>query len=476
MHNFKTSNFFALVVTGVFSLAAGEVCGQSLSESAGRFESRLRDSLDELAEVREEIASQKVPLYQRVNELEEEVIQKRQELKEAERERDNQLVDLNALKVDLKARNTEKDFLGSLLNEYIQQFENRLHITEYDLLKPRIDAIKSASDSPDASLTSKLESQASILGLSIERLNGVIGGRIFETSILNETGRLVDGQVALAGPIALFASDSGDDAGLAELRLGSPKPKIVAMDPASEASIKPFIESGTGAFPVDATMGNALKIAATRETWFEHIQKGGVVIIPMLLLAAISLLVAVIKYVQFARIRRATAKDVKIILDHIDNDQDQAARDHASAIGGPFGRMLLRGVENARGRKELIEEVVYEVMLDTKPKLERALAFISLTAATSPLLGLLGTVTGMIKTFKMITVFGTGDPKTLSGGISEALVTTEYGLIIAVPTLIIYALLSRTSRSILSKMELVSVAFINGAPGDGSEEDQEAAA
>jgi biopolymer transport protein ExbB len=101
-------------------------------------------------------------------------------------------------------------------------------------------------------------------------------------------------------------------------------------------------------------------------------------------------------------------------------------------------------------------------MLNTKPKLDRYLAFVSLTAATAPLLGLLGTVTGMINTFKLITVFGTGDPKRLSSGISEALVTTEYGLIIAVPCLLMYAFLSRKSKGLLSSMEQTSVGFING--------------
>ena len=78
------------------------------------------------------------------------------------------------------------------------------------------------------------------------------------------------------------------------------------------------------------------------------------------------------------------------------------------------------------------------------------------------LLGLLGTVTGMINTFKLITVFGTGDPKRLSSGISEALVTTEYGLIIAVPCLLLFALLSRKSKGILASMEQTAVGFING--------------
>ena len=96
------------------------------------------------------------------------------------------------------------------------------------------------------------------------------------------------------------------------------------------------------------------------------------------------------------------------------------------------------------------------------PKLERLLPFLSLTAATSPLLGLLGTVTGMINTFKLITVFGTGAPKRLSSGISEALVTPEYGLIIAVPCLLLFALLSRKAKGILASMEQTAVGFVNG--------------
>ena len=450
--------------------------GQTFSSTVSQFDSRLREALNELSSVRESIASEKVPLYRQVNELEEDVISKRKDLKAAERDRDNKLVDLNALKSEVKTRNTEKDFLTSLLNEYIDQFSTRLHITEYEELKNSIDEIKAASDKPDASLTSRLEAMASTIELSMDRLDGVRGGRIFQSQALSDSGKLVDGKVVLVGPLALFAADEGDQAGLAELRLGSPKPKIVDMGTVANAAVKPLAATGSGSMPIDATMGNALKLAATQETWFEHIKKGGIVIIPMLVLALVSLIIALVKYIQFSRIRRARATDVKAILDYIDQDQDQAARDHARKIGGPFGRMLTRAIDHARDRKELIEEVVYEVMLETKPALERALPFISLTAATSPLLGLLGTVTGMIKTFKMITVFGTGDPKTLSSGISEALVTTEYGLIIAVPTLILFALLSRSAKSILSQMELASVAFVNGAPGDGSESQEEVAA
>ena len=89
----------------------------------------------------------------------------------------------------------------------------------------------------------------------------------------------------------------------------------------------------------------------------------------------------------------------------------------------------------------------------------------ALTAAAAPLLGLLGTVTGMIKTFTLITIFGTGDAKSLSSGISEALVTTELGLIVAIPSLILHGLLSRMAKQKIANLEQISVSFINGITG-----------
>jgi len=98
---------------------------------------------------------------------------------------------------------------------------------------------------------------------------------------------------------------------------------------------------------------------------------------------------------------------------------------------------------------------------DVQGRLNQGLLMINTFVALCPLLGLLGTVTGIINTFKLITVFGTGDVKTLSGGISEALITTEFGLIVAIPSLLLHALLSRKARGIVDQMEKYSVAFVN---------------
>lgn len=127
----------------------------------------------------------------------------------------------------------------------------------------------------------------------------------------------------------------------------------------------------------------------------------------------------------------------------------------------PTGQMLEDAVDNFEYPSALIEEVMYERMIQTKLKLESFLPLIAISAAAAPLLGLLGTVTGIINTFKLITVFGSGDVKTLSGGISEALVTTEFGLIAAIPALLLHAFLARRAKGLVNHMERGGVALIN---------------
>ncbi len=95
------------------------------------------------------------------------------------------------------------------------------------------------------------------------------------------------------------------------------------------------------------------------------------------------------------------------------------------------------------------------------PRLERFLSTLGMLAAISPLLGLLGTVTGMINTFHVITWYGAGDPRMMSGGISEALVTTMLGLSAAIPIMMCHTLLSRKVENVIARMEEKAVAFVN---------------
>lgn len=124
-------------------------------------------------------------------------------------------------------------------------------------------------------------------------------------------------------------------------------------------------------------------------------------------------------------------------------------------------RVVAATIRNIDREREHLEDIVSESILHESAHLDRFGAFILVLAAVSPLLGLLGTVTGMISTFDVITEFGTGDPKLLSGGISVALVTTEIGLIVAIPTLLIGNLLSGWAERIKSDMEKAALRITN---------------
>jgi biopolymer transport protein ExbB len=123
--------------------------------------------------------------------------------------------------------------------------------------------------------------------------------------------------------------------------------------------------------------------------------------------------------------------------------------------------MLLAGAQHLGEPRQLVEEVMFERVLSTRLRLQSWLPFVAICATSAPLLGLLGTVTGIMNTFTLMTVHGTGDPKTLSSGISEALITTETGLVVAIPSLLLHAFLSRRARGIVDEMEKAAVAFVN---------------
>jgi biopolymer transport protein ExbB len=174
------------------------------------------------------------------------------------------------------------------------------------------------------------------------------------------------------------------------------------------------------------------------------------------------MVVAIYKSIQVFLIRQPQPRVVHEIIEKLGAGDSKGALSLAASQSGPAAQMLTEGVKNAGESVELVEEVMFESILGAQPKLERFLNVIAVTAATAPLLGLLGTVTGIIKTFKLMEIFGAGDPKPLISGISEALITTEMGLVLAIPALIAHALLSRRVAGILAQMEKLSIAFVNG--------------
>ena len=451
-----------LIYLFVLSLGYSDVYPQGFNAAVTSTKVDLDKALKELAALEKKIADEKIPLARELNQLESNVIIKRRDYSNAIQSNDRKAIDLDRLKAEEKAFKDQNDYLRkTLLEEYMRRFEARIHASEKDQYADIVKEARQSNENPAVNSEQVFINQLVVVNTALDRLENLLGGHVFEGSAIVD-GVPERGKLVMLGPVVMFSGNSRIS-GLAEQLRGTTKATLIDLeDEDFSLGIKNTIDLGAGDLPIDSTMGNALKLKQVKESWWEHINKGGVVIWPLLCLGLLATLVSLYKWVQLASIDQVRPNKLQDVLDKINEKDTETALVLAKRIRGPAGELLEIAIHNKSQSKDLLEEILYEKMLHTKPKLDRFLALLSLTAATAPLLGLLGTVTGMINTFKLITVFGTGDPKRLSSGISEALVTTEYGLIIAVPCFLMFAFLSRKSKGILGSMEQTAVGFVNG--------------
>ena len=456
------------VLCGIAGLAtAGLAQGQAgdkptFEQVSGTVHKQLGESVAELAKLREKIAAEKIPMAQDLRELEELLLNVRTDLNRATRTLDSRTLDLGHLRSEIDKRRDQASYLSNLLADHGRNFESRLHIGELQRYRTPLDGARLARENNGLAEAAVFAAELALVEASFDRVQDALGGSRYEGKAVDPTGLVKSGTFLVVGPAAVFRSTDGQQVGTAEQRLGSLEPTIVPFKAPEdiEASAQCVLGTG-GAMPFDPTLGNAHQVAAIEETWVEHVMKGGPVMWPMFGLAGAALLVVLYKWLSMVAVRRPSPKLVAQFLEAVQGGDKTAAVDQAAAIGGPAGAMLQAGASHLGEPRELVEEVMFEQVLSTRLRLQSWLPFVAICATSAPLLGLLGTVTGIMNTFSLMTVFGTGDPKTLSSGISAALITTEYGLIVAIPSLLLHAFLSRRARGIVDEMEKVAVSFLN---------------
>ncbi|KLV08533.1 biopolymer transporter ExbB [Photobacterium aquae] len=210
----------------------------------------------------------------------------------------------------------------------------------------------------------------------------------------------------------------------------------------------PGFEAASGSYEplfIDPSRGVILSLLVQSPTVQERIDQGGIVGYVILGMGALGALIALFCFLRLtligSKMRRQTKTDTVI-------------------PGNPLGEIIEAYQGHKGDNLEDLEAKMDEVILRNAPSIERFVGAIKLFASVAPLLGLLGTVMGMIGTFQAITLFGTGDPKLMAGGISEALVTTMLGLVVAIPLLFFYTLVHSKSRRLVQMLEEQSAGFI----------------
>ena len=200
-----------------------------------------------------------------------------------------------------------------------------------------------------------------------------------------------------------------------------------------------------GPMAMDFTSGVILATVTQEKTIQERIQQGGTVGYVIIAIGIMGLLLAAYRGILLWLRGAAINKQLK--------------REEADK-GNALGRIMSVYQENPDTDIETLELKLDDAILRETGQLETGLSFIKVLYVVAPLLGLLGTVVGMIATFQQITLFGTGDPKAMAGGISQALMTTVLGLCVAIPLTLIHSLLASRSRTLIHVLEEQSAGII----------------
>ena len=451
-----------LSATGLLFCWALSANAESFDAARADLDRRLEASLRELSAQRDEIAKGKIPLSKKVSGLEDEVLALRRERDRLLKLRDSRTIDLSSLRKQVESLEDQEDFINSRLNEFVRDFAGRLNISELPQYEELTAAAKLAEKNVNLEAEGKRAAQTRVVHSALDRLGQQLGGRAFPGEALSPEGVLTEGTFVALGPSVFYTSRDGKVAGLVETRLNAADPVVVPLPGLVNGGIASLAADGRGYLPFDATLGKALKKEKASKGLLQYIADGGVVGYVILGLGAAALLLTFFKSNEILRFPVASPDEVDQVLVELSKGNDAAAAWQAQRVDGVAGEMLQLGVEHAQEKRGVLEELLFEKVLKVRPELERFLPFLAITAAAAPLLGLLGTVIGMIKTFQLITIFGTGDAKSLSSGISEALVTTALGLIVAIPVLILHGALSRMAKRKIGLLEELSVAFVNG--------------
>lgn len=296
------------------------------------------------------------------------------------------------------------------------------------------------------------EFSALLRELSVElRATGQVS--TFEVPVIDETGQLSETSVTRFGVFSSITSD-GD-----YLAWDIPQQKLKVLATQPESIAFNGMQGDSAVVLMDPSRGELFALLDRMPTLLQRIEQGGTVGYFIISLGVLGVLVAVY---QIAR----------LLLTEVGVRQQMSSQSVLKS-NNPLGRVLSAVKDTTSSMDDdKIEMRVDEAILKELPKIEQGQSFLKLLAAVAPLLGLLGTVVGMIATFQSITLFGTSDPKLMANGISQALMTTVLGLVVAVPVLFCHSLLVARGRRLVQILQekslgaLADVVIDDCAPND----------
>ncbi|MDO3388609.1 MotA/TolQ/ExbB proton channel family protein [Gilvimarinus sp. SDUM040013] len=393
---------------------------------------KVESAKNKLDDIQKNIDREKIEYAKRLETQDRKTRLLEKEIKKIQSAADNQLISLEKLQSDLKLWEDQHYYQRNLLINFHQYYQE-------------------STDEPDQNTTLATFSGA------LDDIRNNLSPRWQEQTITSIGGKNISADVLDLGVHRYFISN--EESGFLQGQKPPFRAHYLFSGDDHQATIN-LQTTGHTTLKIDPSQGRAVELELAEESVLAHLEKGGVWIIPILGFGAIALIIALGKAVQLVRLPKLSEKTMNNI-ETLLGDNTERSKKLLRSLSGEMENVyydLLRIVLDqpaSTSRDDLLINRIHK----ERRTCEKFLTIITVTAAVSPLLGLLGTVSGMIETFKMLSIFGNSDPVAISGGISEALVTTELGLIVAIPALVTGALLSRRVKSHLHQVEETAIAM-----------------
>ncbi len=407
-----------------------------LASASTKAKADLDAALKELTATRDKIAAEKVPLSKKLSLAEDDLALARKELDLAQRARDMKNLDQSSLKAEIKQREEETTYMLNLLNEFGRNFgEKSIHISERAGHREKLDLAKATHENNTAAHEDKFKASFRIVDAALTRLGDLLGGHSYPGVALDAQGGLVEGKFAQIGPMVLFSSADGAVAGWASEAKGS---KETVLKGAEHSKIfgpafASLMSGGESVIASDFTMGQALRNYGNKNSIIRTFIHGGPIMWPLLLSAIVAAIVSLERSLFIvSEKRRQNPEQVEKIFSLVESGNQPAAIQVANSSTDFVARVLGFALANANLS---IGQAISKASAVELKRFSRGLPILDTIITAAPLLGLLGTVTGMMNTFSMMGGDELGAPTAITGGIAEGLIATAFGLLIAITCL-----------------------------------------
>jgi biopolymer transport protein ExbB len=307
-----------------------------------------------------------------------------------------------------------------------------------------------------------LDDMTAMAELFIQEMGLTAGIDLNTRGFVSDTGEQIQGKVLTLGGFTT-AYQQGEKTGFLNYSQDSHTLYALSALPSRkiQKNLARYMAGESDTVYIDISRGAALRQITHTQSLGDQIEKGGILVWPILALGLFAALIGIERTLFLGRVHSNTDK----VMGRVNQLAAEGAWENCHEIVGkkkiPVYNVLRAGLNARKENRETLESILQESILKEMPRLEKFLPLLNIMGAIAPLLGLLGTVTGMIATFHVITVYGTGDPRMMSGGISTALVTTMLGLSVAIPIMLLYTFLCRQVEHVIGDMEEKAVALTN---------------